>query len=51
VESGTVNVALNVPVAEVVTVAGVVVCVTPSYFIVIVEVEAYPEPVTVTTVP
>jgi hypothetical protein len=40
VEAGTVNVALNDPKAEEVTVAGVVDCTTPSYFMVIVEVAA-----------
>jgi hypothetical protein len=50
-EAGTTNVAEKAPVADVVTVTGTVVCVAPLNFIVMVEVEAKPAPVTVTVVP
>ncbi len=45
------KVALNEPTVEVATVEGEVVCVTPSYFIVIVEDAAKPVPDTVTVEP
>ncbi|MDE1767681.1 MAG: hypothetical protein KGI27_15630, partial [Thaumarchaeota archaeon] len=47
----TVKVAVNEPDDEVVTVEGVVVCVTPLSFIVIVDEARKPVPDTVTTVP
>ena len=50
-EAGTVNVVENEPVIELVTVVGDVACVTPSYFIVIVEDAAKPVPDTVTVEP
>ena len=50
-DAGTLNVAEKAPVADVVTVTGTVVCVAPLNFIVMVEVEAKPAPVTVTVVP
>ncbi len=45
------KVALNEPTVEVATVAGEVVCVTPSYFMVIVDEPAKPVPDTVTVEP
>jgi hypothetical protein len=51
VEEGTTKVAVKAPKADVVTVAGMVVTVAPLNFIVIVEEEARPAPVTVTVVP
>ncbi len=45
------KVALNEPTVEVATVEGDVVCVTPSYFIVIVDEPAKPVPDTVTVEP
>ncbi len=51
VEAGTVNVALNDPAEEDVTVVGVVDCVTPSYFTVIMDEPAKPVPETVTVEP
>ena len=50
-EVGITKVALKVPVAVEVTVAGEVVCVTPSNLTVIVEVPAKPVPDTVTVPP
>ena len=50
-EAGTVNVVENEPVIELVTVVGDVACVTPSYFIVIVEDAAKPVPDTATVEP
>ncbi len=50
-EAGTVKDAESEPVLEVATVAGEVVCVTPSYFMVIVEEPAKPVPDTVTVEP
>jgi hypothetical protein len=50
-DAGMVNVALKDPSELVVTVAGVVVWVVPSYLMVIVEEAEKPLPVTVTVVP
>ncbi len=50
-EAGNVNVVENEPVIELVIVVGDVACVTPSYFIVIVEDAAKPVPDTVTVEP
>ncbi len=51
VEAGIVNVALNAPAVDVVTVAGEVVTVVPSYLMVMVEEAAKPVPVTVMVAP
>jgi hypothetical protein len=50
-KGGTLNDAEKPPAAFVVIVAGIVVCVTPLYFRVVVDVEAKPAPVTVTDEP
>ncbi len=50
VEVGTANVALKEPIVEEATVVGEVVCVTPSYLIVMVDEAAKPVPDTVTVV-
>ncbi len=50
-ETGTVMVAVNDPVVDVVTVVGEVVTVVPSYLIVMVDEAANPLPVTVTLDP
>src|SRR6266581_2002517 len=51
VETGTANVALNEPMVEEATVVGEVVCVAPSYLMVMVEEAGKPVPVIVTVVP